>query len=263
MTLTVEEPLTGTYVSRSRGARRHSYFVLTPANHFPGRLPHFESTVVRRLVTPRSGTARFGQYLFDIDPGGGTTRPLAGGFEHFVYVLSGDVTVDVGSQRAPLGPGGYAYAPGGAELGVRATGEQPVRVLLLKRRYEPWPDVDAPAPLIAARDDAPALPTSVAGLDRRELLPPDDPSYDFNVSLLGFEAGTCFHKVEVHDEEHGLYMTEGQGIYHLDGEAHEVVRDDFVYMAPYCPQYFYALGPGRSEYLLYKDVWRDGFSEVA
>ncbi len=39
MTVTVDEPLTGTYVSRSRGARRHSYFVLTPANHFPGRLP--------------------------------------------------------------------------------------------------------------------------------------------------------------------------------------------------------------------------------
>ena len=29
-------------------------------------------------------------------------------------------------------------------------------------------------------------------------------------------------------------------------------------MAPYCPQGF-AAGPEGAEYLLYKDVWRDGF----
>ena len=97
------------------------------------------------------------------------------------------------------------------------------------------------------------------GLDRAELLPPDDPAFDFNVSLLGFVPGTRFHKVEVHDEEHGLYVTAGQGVYHLDGDTHEVLADDFVYMAPYCPQSFYAVGPDRTEYLLYKDVWRDGF----
>jgi (S)-ureidoglycine aminohydrolase len=33
---------------------------------------------------------------------------------------------------------------------------------------------------------------------------------------------------------------------------------DFIYMAPYCPQSFVA-GDEPSEYLLYKDVWRDGF----
>ena len=56
-----------------------------------------------------------------------------------------------------------------------------------------------------------------------------------------------------------LYVTAGQGVYHLDGDTHEVLADDFVYMAPYCPQSFYAVGPDRTEYLLYKDVWRDGF----
>ena len=33
---------------------------------------------------------------------------------------------------------------------------------------------------------------------------------------------------------------------------------DFIYMAPYCPQSFVA-GDEPAEYLLYKDVWRDGF----
>jgi (S)-ureidoglycine aminohydrolase len=63
----------------------------------------------------------------------------------------------------------------------------------------------------------------------------------------------------IHDEEHGLYMTAGAGLYFLDGELFEVERDDFIYMAPYCPQGFTATGREPAEYLLYKDAWRDGF----
>lgn len=66
-------------------------------------------------------------------------------------------------------------------------------------------------------------------------------------------------QIEIHDdEEHGLYMTSGGGLYHLDGDEHDVSADDFIYMAPYCPQGFKA-GPEGGSYLLYKDTWRDGF----
>ena len=72
-------------------------------------------------------------------------------------------------------------------------------------------------------------------------------------------AGVSLGQVEVHDEEHGLYMTAGGGVYHLDGSDHEVVAGDFIYMAPYCPQSFTPTGTETAEYLLYKDVFRDGF----
>jgi glyoxylate utilization-related uncharacterized protein len=45
----------------------------------------------------------------------------------------------------------------------------------------------------------------------------------------------------------------------LNDELLEGQRDDFVYMAPYCPQGFTATGREPAEYLLCKDVWRDGF----
>jgi glyoxylate utilization-related uncharacterized protein len=73
----------------------------------------------------------------------------------------------------------------------------------------------------------------------------------------GFE--DFLYVLEVHDEEHGLYMTAGAGSYHLAGAQHEVREHDFVYMAPYCPQSFVATGDAPAEYLLYKDVYRDGF----
>jgi len=99
----------------------------------------------------------------------------------------------------------------------------------------------------------------VPGFRRRELLDPTNPRYDFNISLLAFDPGVGLDKVEIHDEEHGLYMTAGAGIYHLDGADHEVGEDDFIYMAPYCPQHFEPSGSADAQYLLYKDVFRDGF----
>jgi (S)-ureidoglycine aminohydrolase len=78
------------------------------------------------------------------------------------------------------------------------------------------------------------------------------------MSILQFDAGCGLPQVEIHDEEHGLWMTAGSGTYHLDGEDLRVERNDFIYMAPYCPQSFVA-GSQGGEYLLYKDGWRDGF----
>ena len=53
-------------------------------------------------------------------------------------------------------------------------------------------------------------------------------------------------------------MTAGGGTYVLGSDEHDVRAEDFIYMAPYCPQGFTA-GDDGAEYLLYKDVWRDGF----
>ena len=55
------------------------------------------------------------------------------------------------------------------------------------------------------------------------------------MSLLAFEPRVGLDKVEVHDEEHGLYMTAGGGTYLLERDEHEVTAGDFIYMAPYCP----------------------------
>ena len=42
------------------------------------------------------------------------------------------------------------------------------------------------------------------------------------MSLLAFDSGVGLDNIEVHDEEHGLYMTAGAGLYFLDGELLEV-----------------------------------------
>ena len=56
--------------------------------------------------------------------------------------------------------------------------------------------------------------------------------------------------------EHGLLMLEGGGIYRLGNSWYPVQRGDFIWMAPYCPQWFGALGKTPAKYLIYKDWHR-------
>jgi (S)-ureidoglycine aminohydrolase len=241
----------------SRGIRRSSYTLVTPANHYPSRLPAFGDAPVVKLVTPRFAPSRIGEYLVTLAPGGGTTRPVEPGFETFLYGLAGGATAFAQGAELAVGAGAFAYLPADAAYELRA-GDHEASLLIVKRRYEPHPGLAAPALLSGHRDDEPFADTDVPGFRRRELLPPDDPAFDFNMSLLAFDPGIGLAKVEVHDEEHGLYMTAGGGTYLLEAEEHEVTAGDFIYMAPYCPQSFVA-GAGGGEYLLYKDTWRHGF----
>jgi (S)-ureidoglycine aminohydrolase len=245
---------------RSRGALGHGYTVITPANHYPSRLPEFGDQPVVKLVTPRMAPARIGEYLVSLNPGGGTTRRVGAGYERFFYVLDGAVTLSTtASERRALVAGGFAYLPSDMAYELQASDESPARLLIVKRIYESHGTHDAPAALSGHRDDTPFAETAVPGFTRRELLPVDDPAFDFAMSLLRFEAGVGLDKIEVHDEEHGLWMLEGSGTYVLGAEQHEVRAEDFIYMAPYCPQGFTASAGGPAEYLLYKDTWRDGF----
>ncbi len=241
----------------TRGVRGLSYTLLTPANHYPSRLPAFGDAPVVKLVTPRMAPARIGEYLVSLPAGGGTAHPVEPGYETFLYALEGEASVLSGGDALALHGGGFAYLPGDDAYDL-AAGDAPARLLIVKRRYEPYPGAPAPQALAGHRDDEPFQDTDVPGFRRRELLPTSDRGVDFNMSLLAFDPGIGLDKVEIHDEEHGLYMTAGGGTYLLEERELPVEAGDFIYMAPYCPQSFVA-GPEGAEYLLYKDVWRDGF----
>jgi len=240
-----------------RGARGRGYTVITPANHYPSRLPQFADVPVIKLVTPRLAPARIGQYLVALGPGDATVHVVDSGKETFLYVLEGDASLSVPGSESALSSGGYAYVPATAEWEIEA-GELGAKLVFIRRTYDAFSDLRAPAMCVGHRDDEPFSATAVPGFTRRELLPVEDPAFDFAMSLLAFEPDVGLGKIEIHDEEHGLLMTRGSGTYTLDADQHMVRAGDFIYMAPYCPQGFSA-GPDGAEYLLYKDAWRDGF----
>jgi (S)-ureidoglycine aminohydrolase len=235
-----------------------AYTILRPENRYASRLPNLRDALLYKLVTPRHAPARFGEYLVALEPGGGTSAPVAAGFEDFLYGVDGEVAVDADGIDFGLRPGGWCYLPPDMSFELQA-GEGAAELLWVKRRLEPWPGLEPPEARAGHHDDEPFDDSDVPGFRRRELLDPGDARLDFNMSLLAFDPGTGLPQVEIHDEEHGLYMTTGGGRYHLDGSDHDVRAGDFIYMAPYCPQSFVAGDDGAAEYLLYKDVYRDGF----
>lgn len=240
---------------RHEGVRVPGFTLLTPSNMFPSRVTGWTGAEVVKLVTPRIGTAQFTQLLVTLSPGGAFSGQHGSPLEHFLYLLEGEVTWLVGGERVTAGPGSYAYLPAGAPLELIAGA--PARLIVVRRRYEPLDGVAAPAPRSGSRDEHPPQPTDVDGLVRRELIPVLDPAHDFAMSLLRFGPGVTLGRLEIHDEEHGLYMVAGAGTYTLGERSLDVIAGDFIYMAPYCPQAFLAAAPDGAEYLLYKDTYRD------
>ena len=78
-------------------------------------------------------------------------------------------------------------------------------------------------------------------------------NFDFAVNTMTFQPGASLSMVEMHVMEHGLMMLEGGGIYRLGDSWYPVTAGDFIWMAPWCPQWFGALGKVPAKYLIYKD----------
>jgi len=248
-------PYRNDHLTASRGRVGGRYYLMTPdtmvENTLPG-LPPYGAVV---LAAPQGSPARFGQYLLQLEAGAASTLPQGEGFENVLVVLEGRLAVASEDATRSLAEGDYLFLPAGRTFTLRATAA--TRALWIKKRYIEIAGIDAP-PVVAGRL------SDVAGTDDEYIdgsygqLLPDDERFDLAVNVMRFAAGARFRMVEIHHQEHGLYMLSGGGLYHLDGDHVEVQQDDFVYMAPYCTQAFTATGP-ETAYLLYKDVNRDGF----
>jgi len=240
-------------IPTTRGRRGASWTLITPDNHYVSRLPGLRGATLVKLVTPRLAGARFAQYLIDLAPGGALDGGHPG-HEHFLYVLDGATS----SPGNALSTGSFAYYPPGDPPALETA--DGARLLWIQRPYESLPSYAAPTRVCGHRDDAAFEQLAVPGLRRRELLSPADPAFDFAMSLLRFSPGAALDRVEIHDEEHGLYIIHGAGRYLLDRDELDVRTGDFIYMGPYCPQSFAAHEASGAEYLLYKDAFRVGFA---
>ncbi|MCS6892322.1 MAG: (S)-ureidoglycine aminohydrolase [Rhodovarius sp.] len=252
--MSTRPPIPPGIVGHHRAHVTAHYAVLPPAGIMDSLLPGLSGCILRFMTSPRMG-ARFAQALLLVAPGGGTDKPLADGLEHFLYVLSGRLTVSLADRQEVLGPGAFVYVPQTAAFAFRNPDAAEARALWIKRPYQALPGIAPPPARFGHRDAAPR--EDVDGRWRYWLLGTGDLSMDFEMNIMGFGPGTHFHCVETHIMEHGLYMLRGQGLQLLGRDWHEIWEGDFVWMGPYVPQQFYATGWGPAEYLLYKDVNRD------
>ena len=232
---------------------RERYALLTPESFVPSILPGWSDASCIVQISGAMG-AKFCQTLVTMNPGslgGGQT----GASELFAYVVEGQCTVTVGQKKNSLAAGGYVYVPperdylfGGATAGTR--------LLLFEKAYAVLEGAASPQHLIGRANDIPSQPFLGDPDARLQVLLPDQPAFDLAINLFTYQPGATLPFVESHIMEHGLLMLSGQGLYRLDDDWHPVQAGDVIWMAPYCPQWFVAMGKKSASYIYYKDVNR-------
>ncbi len=234
-------------LGHTRSTNQRDHLLQTPDTFVRTVLPGMQAATAIVHISPAAG-ASFTQYTAELEAGGSLGPTTA---QRFIYVLEGTAELKTEGAAKTLTTSGFAYLPAGATHTLKA--QQPTQLAVIEKPYEPLSSSSAPEILIG--HESTTTSTALGGdpdLQVRGLLP-DLPAFDFAVNTMTYQPGAALSMVEIHVMEHGLLMLEGGGIYRLNDQWYPVTAGDFIWMAPFCPQWFGAIGKQPAKYLIYKD----------
>ena len=238
----------------TRTVLKGRYALIAPDGFVPSNLPGWKNSVCVVNISPAMG-ARFTQLHITLDKEGSGSGNT-GANQYFIYVVEGSGTIDLSDKRHRLEAGSYVYLPPGTDMQIKTSGS-PMHVLVFQKRYEPMSGAPKPATIVAHEREVKGQPFLGNEDARLQVLLPDNASFDMAVNIFTYQPGATLPFVESHIMEHGLLMLRGQGVYRLCEDWHPVREGDAIWMAPYCPQWFVAMGKTPASYIYYKDVNRD------
>jgi (S)-ureidoglycine aminohydrolase len=239
-------------LGQTRSANRRDHLLLTPDTFIRTPLPGLTGGLAIVHVSPQAGAA-FTMMTVELDPLGTLTE---GPTQRLIYVLEGKLTLGEPSTKKPhkLSAGSYAYFP--TEYPHTLIALTKSRLVVIDKPYLPLPSEPNPEFFLGREPDLPS--TALNGdqdLQVRALMPASF-AHDFACNTMTYAPGAALSQVEIHYMEHGLLMLEGGGIYRLGDHWYPTTAGDFIWMAPFCPQWFGALGKRPAKYLIYKDFNR-------
>jgi (S)-ureidoglycine aminohydrolase len=234
-------------LGRTRSSQQPNHLLLTADTFVRTALPGMKGGSVIVHAGPRLG-ARFTEYTAEFEAGGELGSTPA---QRFIFVMEGGVKLEVDGQQGELGMRGFAYLPEG--LPHRIVAAKTSRVVVIEKLYQRLASVEPPRTILSHEDAVPSHPLDNDPSLQVKCLLPDTMSFDFAVNTMVYQPGAALRMVEVHVMEHGLIMLEGGGIYRLGDSWYPVAAGDFIWMGPWCPQWFGALGKVPAKYLIYKD----------
>ena len=237
--------------TRTRVAARHA--LIAPDGHVKSVVPGIAGAATIILINPAMG-ARFAQMLITFEAGGSATIP-GNDVETAGYFETGGGTLAIGERKEKVTAGAFFVAPAGEAWSITAP-KKGTRVTLFQKKFQPLAGLATPAAIIGQAADVPGQPFLGDPDARLQVLLPDVPAFDLAMNIFTYQPGATLPFVETHVMEHGLLMLGGQGVYRLEDSWYPVAGGDVIWMAPYCPQWFVAMGKTPASYLYYKDVNR-------
>ena len=234
-------------LGHTRSTNQRDHLLHTPDTFVRTVLPGMERATAVVHISPAGGAA-FTQYTAELEPGG-QLGPTSN--QRFIYTLEGVADLATDTKFQTLTAGSYAYIP--EDAAHTLTAQQTTRLAVIEKPYDTLESVSVPETLVGHEDKTLSVPLNDdSDLQVRSLLP-NSASFDFAVNTMTYQPGAALSMVEVHVMEHGLLMLEGGGIYRLGDSWYPVTAGDFIWMGPFCPQWFGAIGKRPAKYLIYKD----------
>ena len=234
-------------LGQTRSSYQPTHLLQTPDTFVRAVLPGMKNAMAIVHIAPAAGAA-FTQYTAEFEHGG-TLGPAPG--QRFLYVLEGAIDIRVDNKQQFLEPGAYAHFPEGTSHQVVASERS--RVAVIEKKYISVAGAEAGETFFGRESDIAGQPLMGDEDLQVYTLVPDKPGYDYAVNVMVYQPGAALAMVEIHVMEHGLLMLEGGGIYRLHNSWYSVTQGDFIWMSPYCPQWFGAIGKKPAKYLIYKD----------
>lgn len=237
----------------TRSVVKSNHAVISPDGYINSNVPGWTGCTVNVIINEQMG-AGLCQTLITCKEDAviqGTTFTS----QIFFYVVSGSIKAAIGNNEKKLLKSQFVYVPAGESYFLNEA-EAGTQVLTFHKVYEPLEGYNMPAVLFgdAATVAAPEYLGDPAL--RLQVLLPDDLSFDMAVNIFTYDSGGHLPMVETHIMEHGLLYLQGQGVYMLDHQWYPVKKGDSIWMAPYCQQWFTAMGKEPAVYIYYKNVNR-------
>ncbi|MGA7693504.1 MAG: (S)-ureidoglycine aminohydrolase [Candidatus Sulfotelmatobacter sp.] len=234
-------------LGRTRSSQQANHLLLTADTFVRTTLPGMKACSAIVHASPVLG-AKFTEYTAELEGGGELGSTPA---QRFLFVIEGRVKLEVNGKSSELSARGYAFLPEG--LPHRVVAMEVSRVAVVEKPYQPLDAVVRPHLIVSNEDAVSSHPLGDDPSLQVKCLLPDEMSFDFAVNTMVYQPGASLSMVEMHVMEHGLIMLEGGGIYRLGDSWYPVTAGDFIWMGPWCPQWFGAIGKVPAKYLIYKD----------
>jgi len=234
-------------LGQTRSSHQRNHLLLTPDTFVRTALPGMKNASAIVHVGPALGAA-FTEYTVEFEPKGELGNTPA---QRFLYVMEGALTLEAEGKRQGLGARGFAYLP--EDCSHKIIAKEKSRVAVIEKPYERIEKIEPPPLIVSSEDDISSHALDGDSDLQVKCLLPDEPPFDFAVNTMIYQPGAALSMVEMHVMEHGLIMLEGGGIYRLGDAWYPVTAGDFIWMGPWCPQWFGAIGKVPAKYLIYKN----------
>ncbi|MEM9190353.1 MAG: cupin domain-containing protein [Myxococcota bacterium] len=235
----------------SRSHVAHDHAVITPGVHQKRPLPGWTKSSAVALIGPPMGS-EFAEYLVSMEPEGEGGAPQDD-VERTLFVTGGAIEVAWGEETRIVEAGGYIYLPAGLEHAITARDQ--TNLLLIEKPYLDGPEGDEPAVVVGVEGGVEAEAFGDGGTIRSLL--PLDPAFDLNLSLCELEPGASPQQMESRLSEKGITFLDGRVIARVGTEWYPLSTGDTLWIAPFIPHWFCAIGRRPARFLVFTDENRD------